>query len=584
MPANMTAPMHRVAAVIPAYRPSAALAELASRLSQALTGPVVIVDDGSGPAFAPIFDQCSALPGVTVLTHAINLGKGAALKTGFNHVLCTWPDCAGVVTADADGQHAVEDIVRVAAQLEKNPGALILGVRKFQRDVPLRSRVGNILSRYIVRVLIGHDLADTQTGLRAIPNALLPQLLRIRSDGYEFELDMLIACKHKGYLVVQTPIETIYIDGNKCSHFNPLRDSLKIYFVLFRFGALSLLTALLDNALFAIAYLASGGLAYSQFLARLGALIFNYTAARRAVFLSREQHKRVLPKYLLNVALSGVCSYLLIRLLMDKIGLGVFWSKAAAETVLFLVNFLVQRDFVFTSNKNAAQPAATDWDSYYKGVPFTAKLTRRYTTATLVSAVRQYANPAPGEGVIVELGGANSCFLQRLQSEFSPSAYHVVDTNAYGLDLLRQQQTPDLNLVIHQQDVLRLALPLHADVAMSVGLVEHFDEAGTAAAIRAHFSLLREGGIAVITFPTPTLLYRLTRGAAEILKIWKFHDERPLLRDEILRATVGTGALLHEKTLWPLVLTQHLMIFRKTPARDAETSQGHMDLAASLGD
>ena len=571
----------RVAVVIPAYRPSNSLVELAARLTIALTGPLVIVDDGSGPAFAPIFDQCAALPGVTVLTHAINLGKGAALKTGFNHILCSWPDSAGVVTADADGQHAVADIARLAARLEQDPGALILGVRRFQGDVPLRSRVGNILSRHIVRVLIGHDLADTQTGLRAIPSVLLPELLRIRSDGYEFELDMLIACKHKGYPVAQTPIETIYIDGNKSSHFNPLRDSLKIYFVLFRFGALSLLTALLDNALFAVAYLASGGLAHSQFLARLGALIFNYTAARRAVFLSQEQHKRVLPKYLLNVAFSGVCSYFLIRLLMDKFGIGVFWAKAAAETVLFLVNFLVQRDFVFTSD--TTQPAATDWDSYYKGVPLTAKLTRRYTTATLVAAVRQYANPAPGAGVIVELGGANSCFLHRLQSEFSPSAYHVVDTNAYGLDLLRQQQTPDSNLVIHQRDVLRLALPLHADVTMSVGLIEHFDEAGTAAAIRAHFNLLRDGGIAVITFPTPTLLYRLTRGAAEALKIWKFHDERPLMRDEILRAVEGTGALLHEKTLWPLVLTQHLMIFRKTPARSAETAQGQMDLAASLG-
>src|SRR5262249_19136462 len=183
-----------VVVIIPAYRPGPALTELVQHLAGDYCA-IVIVDDGSGPDYRPLFDQVAALSGVRVLRHAVNLGKGAALKTGFNCLLCDFPEATGAVTADADGQHCHGDIRRVAERLSAGRDALVLGVRQFDsKDVPMRSRAGNKLTIATVRLLIGQKLADTQTGLRGIPTAFLPELLRVPSTGYEFELDMLIAC------------------------------------------------------------------------------------------------------------------------------------------------------------------------------------------------------------------------------------------------------------------------------------------------------------------------------------------------------------------------------------------------------
>lgn len=214
------------------------------------------------------------------------------------------------------------------------------------------------------------------------------------------------------------------------------------------------------------------------------------------------------------------------------------------------------------STRTAPPRLATDWDSYYKSVPPTAKLTRRYTTAALIRAMKTYARPQTGAALsMVEIGGANSCFVDRLVQEFAPRSYDVVDLNEYGLKLLAERAVPSLRL--HRQSVLSLSLPATADLVFSVGLVEHFDPSETRAAVLAHFSALRPGGVAIITFPTPTLLYRATRKLIEAAGQWKFPDERPLLAAEVLAALRERGELLFEKTLWPLMLTQHLVVARK---------------------
>ena len=96
----------------------------------------------------------------------------------------------------------------------------------------------------------------------------------------------------------------------------------------------------------------------------------------------------------------------------------------------------------------------------------------------------------------------------------------------------------------------------------SVGLIEHFDPKGTREVARRHFSCVRDGGIVIITAPTPTWLYRITRGAAEQLDMWKFPDERPLSPQEILASGEGLGSPLVSQTLWPLVLTQQAVVWR----------------------
>ena len=342
----------RLAVVIPAYKPSAGLIDLARTLSETDLPAIVIVDDGSGPEYREIFARASAYPRVELLRHAVNLGKGAALKTAFNHVLCAYPDVAGVVTADADGQHHPADIERVAERLLERPDALVLGSRQFEGEVPLRSRIGNVATRGVMHALMGQKLTDTQTGLRGIPAGLLPRLLKIESRGYEFELEMLIAAHHLEIPVVEEPIKTIYEPGNKSSHFNPIIDSMKIYFVLLRFGSVSMMTAVLDNLIFYLAYRRTGHVLGAQVLARVFAVTFNYTMVRRSVFYSRQRHKTVLPKYLGLVVASGTASYGGIRWLTAAFAIGAVAAKLLVETFLFFVNFAVQRVLIFKPQEN----------------------------------------------------------------------------------------------------------------------------------------------------------------------------------------------------------------------------------------
>jgi glycosyltransferase involved in cell wall biosynthesis len=339
------------AVLIPAYRPSAGLVDLVRDLSGRGVPAILLVDDGSGPQFRAMFDQVAQFPGVRVLRHAVNLGKGAALKTGINHALCSFPNLTGIVTADADGQHHPEDIVRVAASLREHPEALVLGSRTFDAGVPLRSRFGNILTRKLMQTLIGGKVQDTQTGLRGIPAALAARLLRVEACGYEFELEMLIAARQSGVALVEVPIRTIYEPGNHSSHFNPLTDSMKIYFVLLRFSSVSLMAALLDNLIFYLVWKRTGHILGSQVAARLGSVVFNYTMVRARVFVSREAHRVLLPKYLLLVVSSGTASYLGIQFLNARLGVTAMPAKLFVETLLFFVNFAVQRMFIFHSRE-----------------------------------------------------------------------------------------------------------------------------------------------------------------------------------------------------------------------------------------
>jgi glycosyltransferase involved in cell wall biosynthesis len=337
-----------IAVVVPAYRPNGSVLDVVTALAERGIASIIVIDDGSGPDFRPIFEELTGIPGVHVLRHAINLGKGAALKTAFNHVLAWMPDAIGVVTADADGQHDPDDIVRVCQRFTEAPDALILGARGFAGEVPLRSRFGNSLTRRVMRAVLGQRLTDTQTGLRAIPRALLPRLMKVPATGYEFELEMLIAAKHQAVKVIEQPIRTIYEPGNPASHFQPLRDSMRIYFVLLRFSMISLVTALIDNVTFYLVFHATGTIAGSQIAGRTAAVLFNYRSVRRAVFFSDQPHFILLPRYLTLVAVNALASYAGIRLLTTFTPLGVFPAKILIESLMFIANFTIQRDLIFT--------------------------------------------------------------------------------------------------------------------------------------------------------------------------------------------------------------------------------------------
>jgi putative flippase GtrA len=293
------------------------------------------------------------VPDTSLLTNAVNLGKGAALKHGMNYILVNYPACTGVVTADADGQHSAADILKMAAELKEKPDNVIFGARQFGLDVPLRSRFGNLISRYLYRFFIGLSLSDTQTGLRGIPRSLMTRCLSIRANRYEFETEQLIIIKSAGMPVREIPIQTIYIDDNRTSHFRPLLDSAQIYFVLLRYVGSSLITEAVDLVVFATIMAWSDDLLLSNTVGRLVAIWAQFTLLQKFVFRLRGNAK-MFAAYLGLVVVSGIVSTAMQKQLANLVPFPVA-AKIIAEVSVFLFNFLFLRDLVFGESGNATR-------------------------------------------------------------------------------------------------------------------------------------------------------------------------------------------------------------------------------------
>lgn len=339
--------VHCPVVLIPAYMPANSLVQIVEELAASpCVRAVVVINDGSGPEFSSVFSQLGRNDGVHLLAHVVNLGKGASLKTGLNYAACTFPESAGVVTADADGQHTVKDILRTARALSDSPQYLVLGARRFEGEVPFRSKLGNALTRHVLRAVTGQKVSDTQTGLRGIPMGFISTLVRLRPNGYDFELEVLLACKRTMRSVSEIPIETVYLDRNRSSHFNPLLDSMRIYFVLIRFAAVSFSTAVLDNLVFLAAFHFLSHVLASLVVGRLVAGVFQYYMNKTSVFQAQVRSVLAFPRYWLSMVVFAAVSYGLINVLLS-IGFAVPYAKLCAETVLFAFSFVVQRDFVF---------------------------------------------------------------------------------------------------------------------------------------------------------------------------------------------------------------------------------------------
>ncbi len=225
------------AIIIPALNPDQKLISLVKRLREMDTSLIVIVNDGSRTNCSPIFDKLESEYHCAICQHPENRGKGAALKTGIRYAASIYPQCAGYVTADADGQHTPEDIVRVAEVLEKNPRYLVLGTRNFsERNVPFKSRWGNRITSWVFRQSTGVRCPDTQTGLRGIPSEFTAACLAVPGDRFEYEMNMLLEAAGEGVRFLKVPIATVYLENNRSSHFHAVKDSFRIYANILKFA------------------------------------------------------------------------------------------------------------------------------------------------------------------------------------------------------------------------------------------------------------------------------------------------------------------------------------------------------------
>jgi glycosyltransferase involved in cell wall biosynthesis len=334
--------------LIPAYRPTESLCDLLRSIRLHDSSHIVVVDDGSGSNYEAVFQAVKQVPETSLLTNAVNLGKGAALKHGMNYILVNYPACTGVVTADADGQHSPADILKIANDLRENPDSVVFGARQFGPNVPMRSKLGNLVSRYAYRLFIGLSLSDTQTGLRGIPKSLTARCLSIRANRYEFETEQLLVIKS-----TEIPIQTIYIDDNRASHFRPVLDSAQIYFVLLRYIGTSLVTEVVDLLVFATMMAWSNDLLLSNTLGRMVAIWVQFTLLQKFVFRLRGNAK-MFAAYLGLVVVSGIVSTAL-QVQFARIITFPVPAKIFAEVLVFLFNFLFLRDLVFGESGNATR-------------------------------------------------------------------------------------------------------------------------------------------------------------------------------------------------------------------------------------
>ncbi len=344
------------AVLIPAYNPDEKLPALLDELG-ARFGRILVVNDGSTSG-TEVFDVVRA-KGIPVVVHDVNRGKGAALKTGFGRILEMWPDCRTVVTADADGQHRPVDIERVAEASLAHPGGLTLGVRAFTGHVPLRSRFGNWWTRQFFWIMTRLRIRDTQTGLRGIPTRLIPRILTLEGERYEYEMRMLVDARNHDELPFQVPIETVYITGNASSHFNPLVDSLLIYGALIRFCISSILGFVVDNAIFtAVLFCGIRWAGWRRAEAMLAAIVVaravsatvNYICNRKLVFRSNVSKRKSFFKYwilVLAIMASGYLGTALLSRVLDASGFAITALKILVETVLFCVSYNVQKKWIF---------------------------------------------------------------------------------------------------------------------------------------------------------------------------------------------------------------------------------------------
>jgi glycosyltransferase involved in cell wall biosynthesis len=351
----------RFIALIPAYEPADTLSELTEKL-QGTGFFTVVVDDGSGDAFRPVFEKTSAFV-AAVLVHEVNQGKGAALKTGLVYIRDRFPEDSVIVTLDADGQHSVEDAVRVAEAAAEDGGTLVLGCRSFREGVPVRSLFGNTTTKLVYRLFTGVRVSDTQTGLRAFSSDLLPFMLSISGDRYEYEMNVLLECSRSRIPIKEIRIQTIYIDNNAGSHFNTIRDSFRVYREIIRFTASSFSCFLLDYGLYSLLALLTAGMAasvsvpLSNITARVVSSIVNYSLNKTFVFRHKGGAVKSAAQYFTLVVVILAANTVLLSFLTDSAGINKFAAKLITELVFFTLSWIVQRFLIFRKRSPGKEKA-----------------------------------------------------------------------------------------------------------------------------------------------------------------------------------------------------------------------------------
>ena len=334
--------MNKDVLLIPAYEPTQVLLDIINEL-QADFLKIIVVDDGSVSLKSQsIFQTLDSQPSVSLIRHEFNKGKGEALKTGFTFALENF-DFSYVVTMDADGQHATEDVQRLSKFAnETKDSHLVMGERAFDTKTPIRSRVGNSITVFVFKYLHSFNIKDTQTGLRAIKYEIVSPVLNLDGSGYEYETEMLTWCIKRGANISKMPISTIYINNNESSHFRPFLDSIIIYRTILAYSFGSFLCFVIDYMLFLLLLYTTNSMFGAIVIARVfsGTLNFLYN---KILFLGSKNKRRLQALSYLVLALGIIMLSYIITLNLTFFGLPPSIAKPIADFILFFASFHAQK-------------------------------------------------------------------------------------------------------------------------------------------------------------------------------------------------------------------------------------------------
>lgn len=349
--------MEGITIVLPSLNPDEKLNLVIDGLLEEGFRDIVLVNDGSDEAHMGPFCEAAKHPEVTILTHEVNKGKGRALKTAFSYIRENRPGIAGVVTVDGDNQHRPKDI-KACAEKMLETGDVVFGCRNFKGpDVPTKNKLGNKSTSLVLLLFCGIKLSDTQTGLRAIPYSHLELMEKVRGERFEYETEMIFAFKREGIAFREVEIQTVYIEENASTHFNPIKDSLRIYRIIFAFMFSSGASCLIDYLIFtALVFLLDAKmelglkLFVATFAARVVSSLFNFGMNRKTVFHSDSPLGRTIVKYYLLCVCQTTASYAMVYLLslLCQAGSGLqVVLKLFVDVFLFLISFRIQQNWVF---------------------------------------------------------------------------------------------------------------------------------------------------------------------------------------------------------------------------------------------
>ena len=336
-------------ALIPSYEPDFHLLAVTNELIEN-DFKVVVVNDGSSPKFDGTFAELPKQ--VHYLNYDVNHGKGYALKHGLKYIKDNFDSDCIIVTLDSDGQHKVCDAIKICEKCEKEAtSALVLGSRFFDKKAPFKSRFGNFMARTSFLISTHHKIYDTQTGLRAFRYDLLDSLIAVKGDRYEYEMNVLLETIRSGIPVIEEKIETIYIDNNSGTHYNPFKDTLKIFKELLKFSASSMIGFLVDYTAFTLLTLIPNGWVHwvlmCNIIARVISASVNFTINYKIVFKSKKNIWKAMLEYTALALFILGCNTLFLWLLVEQAGMNQYLAKILVEVTMFIISWLVQRLIVF---------------------------------------------------------------------------------------------------------------------------------------------------------------------------------------------------------------------------------------------